>query len=80
MDEYFAASPLGNSRVLCVGGITRAEAAAIRDDGCAIDGQGYYLFVADESDPGKPIELLGTLLSPLHAARLADLLSIRQYA
>ena len=75
MDEYFAAAPLGNSRVLCVGGITRAETETARGDGLQIDGRGYYLFVADESEPTKPIELLGSLLSPQHAARFASLLS-----
>ena len=75
MDEYFAAAPLGNSRVLCVGGITRAEMEASGDAGHVVDGTGYYLFVADESEPKKPIELLGALLSPSHAARLATLLN-----
>ncbi len=76
MDEYFAAAPMGNSRVLCVGGITRTEAEASQNDGNPVDGAGYYLFVADESEPHKPIELLGKILSPLHAARLAGLLTM----
>lgn len=76
MDEYFAAAPLGNSRVLCVGGITRAETEAARSDGIDVDGKGYYLFLADESEPHKPIEMLGTLLSPMHAARFASLLTM----
>lgn len=74
MDEYFAAVPLGNSAVLCVGGITRAEAREAVDSGAPIDGCGYYLFLADACEPRKPVELLGTLLSPSHASRLATLL------
>ena len=75
MDEYFGTASLGNSRVLCVGGITRGETESLAEDGCQIDGKGYYLFLADEAEPHRPIEVLGTLLSPSHAARLASLLS-----
>lgn len=77
MSEYFAAAPLGNSSVLCVGGITRAEAEAARGDGVGADGTGYFLFVADESSPRQPIRVLGRLFSPLEAEHLCRLLSGR---
>ena len=77
MDEYFAATNLTNATVLCVGGITRKEAEAARNDGLDIDGEGYYLFLADEATPEEPIELLGKLFSPAHAAKLARMLDRR---
>lgn len=75
MDEYFAALPVTNSRVLCVGGITRAEAEAARDDGLNVDGEGYYIFVADEAAPHQPIRLLAKCLSSVEAEHLSRLLS-----
>ena len=75
MSEHFAAASLGNSRVLCVGGITRSEAEAAREDGLEIDGTGYYLFLADESAPKQPISILAKFFSPLEAERLSRLLS-----
>jgi hypothetical protein len=77
MDEYFAATPVTNATVLCVGGITRVEAEAARDDGIEIDGRGYYLFLANEGTPEQPIEVLAKLLSDDAAARLARLFELR---
>lgn len=75
MSEYFAAAPLGNSRCLCVGGITRAEAEAAREDGYDVDGTGYYLFLADEGARDLPIQVLAKLFTPLEAERLSRVLS-----
>ncbi len=77
MDEYFAATPITNATVLCVGGITRAEADAARDDGVDVDGRGYYLFLADEAAPERPIEILAKVVSDGAAARLAQLFELR---
>lgn len=77
MDEYFAATPATNATVLCVGGVTRAEAAGARDDGIEIDGLGYYLFLADEAEPSRPIEILAKLVSDTAAARLAQIFELR---
>lgn len=77
MDEYFAATPATNATVLCVGGITRAEAEAARDDGIQVDGRGYYLFLANEGDPERPIEILAKLVSDDAAAHLAQLFEMR---
>ena len=74
MDEYFGAMNVTNAKVLCVGGITRKEAEAARGDGLDIDGTGYYIFLADQSAPKAPVQILGQLFSPLHAAALSRLL------
>ena len=75
MDEYFAYLPAGNATVICVGGVTRKEAEAARDDGLDIDGVGYYLFTAKESDPHEPIEILAKFLSQNQAAHFAKLIT-----
>ncbi len=74
MDEYFASVPIDNAKVVCVGGITRSESEAARDDGLPIDGFGYYLFLADESTPTQPIEILAKFISEAQAARFAGLI------
>lgn len=63
--------------MLCVGGITRAETAAAQAEGLNVDGQGYYLFLANEGDPDQPIEILAQFASSQHAQRLARLLDAR---
>ena len=73
MDEYFASTPVSNATLLCVGGITRAETEAARDAGLEVDGKGYYLFLADESEPSRPIEILAHFFSEAEASRLARL-------
>jgi len=74
MDEYFATTPITNATLLCVGGITRAETEAAKDAGLPIDGAGYYLFLADESRPEQPIEILAKFFSESEASRIARLL------
>ena len=76
MDEYFASTPVSNATLLCVGGITRAETIAAREAGLKIDGSGYYSFLADESQPEQPIEILARFVSEAEAARLARLLTV----
>jgi hypothetical protein len=75
MDEYFAEIPLSNATVLCVGGVTRREAELARDGGIDIDGTGYYLFLANASEPKQPIQLLAKFFSESEAGRIARLLS-----
>jgi hypothetical protein len=77
MEEYFATTPVTNATLLCVGGITRAETDAARDAGLETDGCGYYLFLADESCPDQPIELLAKFFSESEASRLARLLNAK---
>jgi len=77
MDEYFAAMPVTNATVLCVGGITRAEAEGAMEDGVQVDGTGYYLFLANEASPERPIEILAKVVSDAAAARLAQLFELR---
>ena len=75
MDEHFAAIPVGNAMVACVGGITRSEAEAAKADGLDIDGVGYYLFLADEQTPSAPIEILAKFFSVSQASRFARLIA-----
>jgi hypothetical protein len=77
VDEYFAATPVTNATVLCVGSITRSETEAARESGLEIDGKGYYLFLADESRPEQPVELLAKFFSESEAARLSHLLGAK---
>ena len=75
MDEYFAAMPVTNATMLCVGGVTRTEAEQARSDGVEIDGRGYYLFLANASAPREPIQLLAKFFSEFEAGRFARLLA-----
>lgn len=75
MSEEFASLPLGNAMVLCVGGITRTEAEAAENDSSEIDGHGVYLFLADESSPRQPVQLLAKFFSPYEAGHLSRILS-----
>lgn len=76
MDEDFASMPLTNATRLCVGSITASEAENLRADGIDEDGFGFYLFIADESEPSTPIEVLGKFFSSLEANRFAKLLPV----
>ncbi|MEM9047787.1 MAG: hypothetical protein AAGC92_03615 [Pseudomonadota bacterium] len=73
MYEKFATIPVSNSRLLCIGGVTRAEAKEARAAGVDIDGSGFYLFLASESEPQAPIEVLASFFSAEHAERTADI-------
>lgn len=73
MEEYFASTPLNNSTVLCVGGITRSEAERAAEDGIQIDGYGYYLFLASHAEPQRPVEILAKFASEAAAEKLARL-------
>ena len=77
MDAEFASLPLNNTTVLCVGGVTKAEAQGAHGDGAQIDGRGYYLFLADESDPDQPIQVLAKFLSAVEADQLSRLFARR---
>lgn len=74
MSETFASIPVTNSRLLCIGGVTRAEAQEARAAGVEIDGSGFYLFVASEADPSTPIEVLARFFSAEQAERAVDLI------
>lgn len=77
MDEYFAALPVTNATVICVGGVTTREVQQANDDGIDIDGSGYYLFLANEAEPKQPIQILAKFVSEREAGRFARLLSSR---
>lgn len=73
MDEHFAAFVISNATMLCIGGITRAEAEMAIEDGADIDGQGYYLFLASAEEPKQPIRLLAKFFSAMEAEAAARL-------
>jgi len=73
MEEYFGSVPISNSTLLCVGGITNGEAARAQEDGLPVDGRGYYLFLANSSDPSRPIEILAKFPTLSAAEKLARL-------
>jgi|HubBroStandDraft_6_1064221.scaffolds.fasta_scaffold23480_2 hypothetical protein len=75
MDEYFAAIPVSNSTVLCVGGVTQRETEQAQESGIEIDGRGYYLFLARVSEPRRPIHLLAKFFSACEAGLIARLLA-----
>jgi len=75
MEEYFARLAITSGQCLCVGSITAAEAERARSDGIDVDGYGYYVFLADESDPSRPIEILAKFVSLAAAERIARLIA-----
>ena len=71
MEEYHFDARLSNSRSLCVGAITRQEAAAAGAEFC--DGLGYYLYVADSENP-QSTEILARFASEEAAFQMSALL------
>ncbi len=74
MEEYFGSVPVSNSTILCVGGITNAEADRAKEEGLELDGRGYYLFLASNAEPNKPIEILAKFATNSAAEKLARML------
>ncbi len=69
----FAAIPLGNSSLLCIGGITESEAVEVREGGVETDGRGFYLFLASAERPNSPIRVLAKFFSAAEAEEVAKL-------
>lgn len=74
MKELFASVSVQNSRVLCIGGITRKEAKEASASGINADASGWYLFLASESEPSCPVEILAQFFSIEQAERAAEML------
>lgn len=74
MDEYFGTRPVSNAVNLCVGGITKSESARAQESGIDNDGTGYYLYLANQLDFTKPIEVLARFESVSAAEKLARLM------
>ncbi len=74
MEDYFASISISNRSALCVGTITSAETEAANAGGINIDGSGYYLFLADEAEAGRPIEVLAKFSTNGGAEKLSRLL------
>lgn len=71
MEEYYFDAPLSNSRSLCVGPVTRNEAAATDVPFC--DSLGYYLYVSDSKNPDAT-EVLARFVSEEAAQRMSAML------
>ena len=71
MEEYHFDAQLSSSRSVCVGSITREEAAAADADFC--DGLGYYLYVVDADHPDGA-EVLARFASEEAALRMSAVL------
>ena len=61
MEEYHFDTPLSSSRSVCVGSITKEEAAACGASFC--DGLGYYLYVIDTDSLSGEAEVLARFAS-----------------
>jgi hypothetical protein len=79
MDEFFASKPTTNENYLCVGPLTRGDAAEAADNGIG-NGLGYYIYVAPASGSEGALEILGKLAGEDAARRLCDLLGLQTYA
>lgn len=76
MDEFFASKPATNDSYICVGPLTKAEAADVQESGIG-NGLGYYLYVAENANVRGTVEVLGRLSGEDAARRLCDLLGLR---
>lgn len=74
MSELFSAISVRNSKVLCVGGVTKREAKEAASSGLDVDTSSFYLYLASEEDPSSPIEILARFFSADQAERAAELL------
>jgi hypothetical protein len=79
MDEFFASKPATNDTYLCVGPLTKSEAADAIDAGIG-SGLGYYLYVSEIDSKRGTVEVLGRLAGEDSARRLCDLLGLRAYS
>lgn len=76
MEEFFAEALISEARSLCIGTITREEAA--NAGGVAAQGgEGIYLLSVDLRDRTAPPEVLARLMSEEAAAKLAKLLGAK---
>lgn len=75
MYDYHCEIPLSNSRVLCIGPITRKEAEGVDCPFC--DGQGTYLFLANADDVTQEIDIIARIVSDDAIERLAAALRLR---
>jgi hypothetical protein len=79
MDEFFASKPATNDSYLCVGPLTKSEAADVIDAGIG-NGLGYYLYVSAIDSKQGAVEVLGRLSGEDAARRLCDILGLRAYS
>lgn len=74
MQEIFSSISVKNSKILCVGPITKREAQEAKSQGIDADPTGFYLYLASEAEPASPIEILAKFFSLEQAERAAEML------
>lgn len=77
MEEYYSEHPVANSKLLCVGPVCQNSIESVREETGFCDGLGYYLFVADATNPREHVEVLAKLASEDAAQKLSSLLTNR---
>lgn len=75
MDEFFFSLAIDSKKSLCIGPITRREAATLADSGMG-DGVGLYLFTCS-SDANSEINVIAKIGSCEKAAVFANMLQSR---
>jgi len=73
MEEFFFSLPVDSKKTLCIGSITRREAANLADSWRG-NGDGLYLFVADTNARDEHIEVLAKVESCESAQLLANMI------
>ena len=77
MKEFYLEVAISNSKVLCIGPITHAEAHMCADENHFCDGYGHYLFVANAGDAKSDIQVLAKLASEDSAEMLSNIFKYR---
>ena len=72
MDEFFFSLAIDSKKTLCIGPLTRKEAAALGDADLG-KGAGLYLFFADSEAKTEDITIIGKIESPESAALFANM-------
>ena len=73
MDEFFFSQVIDSRKTLCIGPITRKEAANLEPEGLG-NGNGLYMYFADSEAKDEDITIIARLGSPESAAMFANML------
>lgn len=74
MEEFFFSQQLDSRRALCIGPITRKEAANLSDSAAGISAAGLYMFIVDGPELDADMEIVARMESADAAARMANML------
>ena len=79
MEEFFAAKATSNDQMICIGPLTRQEAAEAVDASLG-DGTGLYIYLANASGGGKAVDVLARVASEEAARVLSRLIGFSALA